>query len=144
MKRNAHPPATPGAGHRLLLPAVIVLVVIIGAVAGVWWNKSHAPFAKLTGEWQRPDGGYIIAIKRVDPRGKMDAAYFNPKLIHVANAAASLSNETVNVFIELRDVNYPGSTYHLTYDPQNDRLAGIYFQAALNQTYDVFFVRLKQ
>jgi len=33
------------------------------------------------------------------------------------------------VFIELRDVNYPGSTYSLTYEPASDQLKGIYYQA---------------
>ena len=45
------------------------------------------------------------------------------------------------VFIELRDVNYPGSTYDLTYEPKNDRLHGIYYQAALQQQFEVVFVR---
>ena len=43
--------------------------------------------------------------------------------------------------IELRDLNYPGSTYPLAYDPTNDLLQGDYFQAALKQTFDVFFTR---
>jgi hypothetical protein len=33
------------------------------------------------------------------------------------------------VVVELRDVNYPGSTYTLTYDPGTDRLTGTYYQA---------------
>jgi hypothetical protein len=49
----------------------------------------------------------------------------------------------VKVFIELRDVNYPGSTYTLAYDPVSDQLKGDYFQAALRQTFDVFFTRVK-
>ena len=46
------------------------------------------------------------------------------------------------VFIELRDVNYPGSTYDLTYNPQADQLQGSYYQAALQQQFDVSFVRM--
>jgi len=38
-------------------------------------------------------------------------------------------------------VNYPGSTYRLTYDPGRDVLAGLYFQAIEQQTFDVEFVR---
>jgi hypothetical protein len=38
---------------------------------------------KLKGRWQRPDGGYIMEIKSVASDGAMDAAYFNPKSIHV-------------------------------------------------------------
>jgi len=50
---------------------------------------------------------------------------------------------SARVIIELRDVNYPGSTYNLTYDPADDRLKGIYFQAAVMQAFDVYFVRLQ-
>jgi uncharacterized protein (DUF2147 family) len=100
-------------------------------------------FDKLTGQWQRPDGGYIIEIRSADPGGKMNAAYFNPRSINVAKAEASQVGETVNIFIELHDVNYPGSTYNLTYDPVDDCLKGSYFQAAIKQTFDVYFVRMK-
>jgi hypothetical protein len=51
--------------------------------------------------------------------------------------------QSLRVFIELRDVNYPGSTYQLTYDPADDRLKGSYYQAALQETYEVAFARLK-
>jgi hypothetical protein len=44
---------------------------------------------------------------------------------------------------ELRDLNYPGATYNLTYDPGSDQLRGVYFQPALNQSFDVAFVRIK-
>jgi len=48
---------------------------------------------------------------------------------------------TIQVFVELCDINYPGSTYTLIYDPDNDRFTGYYYQAALGQTYNVVFVR---
>ena len=73
----------------------------------------------------------------------MNAAYFNPQPINVAKADASQDGETIHIFIELRDVNYPGSTYNLTYDPADDSLKGIYFQAAIGQTFDVYFLRLQ-
>lgn len=38
-------------------------------------------------------------------------------------------------------MNYPGSTYKLIYDPSRDVLAGLYFQAMQQQTFDVEFVR---
>lgn len=99
--------------------------------------------AKLVGKWQRPDGGYILEIKSVDPSGKMDAGYFNPNPINVSRAAAWRDNTTTKVVIELRDVNYPGSTYSLTHDPQSDQLYGQYFQATMQQTFDVTFARVK-
>jgi hypothetical protein len=100
-------------------------------------------FAPLQGRWVRPDGGYVLEIKEIDAQGKMAAAYFNPKPIHVSVAETALAGTMVKVFIELRDVNYPGATYHLTYDPEKDQLRGVYFQPALHQSFDVFFVRFK-
>ena len=98
---------------------------------------------KLVGKWERPDGGYILEIKNVDASGKLDAAYFNPDPIHVERAAAMRDKRTNKVFIELNDVNYPDCTYSLTLDPQSDQLYGQYFQAAMQQTFDVVFARVK-
>lgn len=98
-------------------------------------------FQKLKGKWLRPDGGYVLEIKTVEDGGELDAAYLNPKPIHVAKAEASMDGAVMKVFIELRDVNYPGSTYTLTYLPENDQLSGIYYQALQQQRFEVVFVR---
>jgi hypothetical protein len=98
-------------------------------------------FEKLKGRWLRPDGGYIVEIRSVDETGKMDASYFNPKPINVSKAEAFLKGGVTTVFIELRDVNYPGSTYTLAYDPEHDQLSGVYFQALQQQSFEVAFVR---
>jgi hypothetical protein len=100
-------------------------------------------FEKLIGRWERPDGGYVLEVSGVEPGGKLQAAYFNPGHIHVARAFALKEGETTKVFVELQDVNYPGCTYSLRYDSQADQLFGEYFQAALQQTFDVTFARLK-
>ena len=100
-------------------------------------------FDRLKGRWLRPDGGYVLEIKSIDADGKMAAAYFNPRPINVSRAEAALEGTTTKVFIELRDVNYPGATYNLTYDAEKDQLQGVYFQPALQQSFDVFFVRMK-
>ena len=100
-------------------------------------------FTKLIGKWMRADGGYIVDIKNVDERGALDAAYLNPRPIHVAKAEAFRDGAATKVFIELRDVNYPGSSYELTYDPQSDQLTGIYFQAVQQQRFEVVFDRVK-
>ncbi len=102
-----------------------------------------AGFDRLKGRWRRPDGGYVLEIREVEASGKMDAGYFNPRPINLSRKEASQEGTTTKVFIELRDTNYPGSTYTLTYDPQSDQLKGVYFQAALQQSFDVVFVRLK-
>ena len=73
----------------------------------------------------------------------MDAAYSNPQPIHVARAEATKEGPATKVFIELRDVNYPGTTYDLVYDPGSDQLTGIYFQAVIKQQFEVVFVRMK-
>jgi hypothetical protein len=104
---------------------------------------SKSEFHKLEGRWQRADGGYVLAIKNITESGAMEAAYFNPKAIHVARAEASRDGDVTNIFIELRDVYYPGSAYMLSYDTASDRLTGIYYQAVANQQFEVAFERMK-
>lgn len=99
--------------------------------------------AKLVGKWQRPDGGYILDIRSIDSSGKLDAGYFNPNPINVSRAAAYREKGASKVVIELRDVNYPGSTYSLELNPESDQLFGQYFQAAMQQTFEVVFARVK-
>ena len=104
-------------------------------------GEAKPAYSRLLGKWVRPDGGYVIDIKSADETGKLDAGYFNPDPIHVARAEASGQDSMIKVFIELRDVNYPGSTYTLGYDPATDQLKGIYYQAMEKQQYQVFFSR---
>ena len=73
----------------------------------------------------------------------MQVAYLNPKPIHVVKADVSVEGGTTRVFIELRGTDYPGSTYSLTDGPQCDQLQGAYYQAAMRQTFEVTFVRMK-
>ena len=106
--------------------------------------KAASPeLAKLVGKWERPDGGYIVEIKSVDASGKMAVGYFNPDPINVSRAAAWRDKETTRVFLELRDANYPGCTYTLEHNPQSDQLFGQYYQAAMQQTFEVVFTRVK-
>jgi hypothetical protein len=135
-------PEKPSGRRRFLIASTVVLAVGI-AVAVMLVRGATGGFEMLQGRWQRPDGGYIIDIRGVDPSGKIDAVYLNPKLINVARAEATRDGSTLKVAVELRAPNYPGSTYTLTYDPQQDQLQGTYFQAALQQSFSVFFVRLK-
>ncbi len=106
-------------------------------------TEARGDLNKLAGRWLRPDGGYIIEIRSIRANGKMDAGYFNPRPINVSSAEASHRGNELEVFIELQDVGYPGSTYTLTYDPQRDALSGTYFQAALEQSFEVIFVRAR-
>jgi hypothetical protein len=146
--RRRVPPAPRRTRRPLPILAGIAVIVGLAAVGAWWWSHSSetgtlAAFQKLEGRWQRDDGGYIIDIRRAEAGGKLTAAYLNPRPINVARAEASMTGDVLKVFVELRDVNYPGSTYQLTYDPADDRLKGSYFQAALQETYEVAFARLK-
>jgi hypothetical protein len=98
---------------------------------------------KLKGKWLRPDGGYVVEVRSVEDGGTMDVAYFNPRPINVSKAEVSQEGTTTKVFLELRDVHYPGSTYTLTYDPASNQLKGVYYQAALQQRFEVVFVRMQ-
>ncbi len=106
-------------------------------------TKARIGFEVLEGRWLRPDGGYIIQIKSVDAGGKMEAGYFNPRPINVSKAQATKESGKIKVFVELNDVGYPGSTYTLTYDSKQDVLRGVYYQAAMKQSFDVYFTRMK-
>ena len=130
------------------LAAAAAIVLLLGI--GVWSfyfapmsGASNSDFDKLKGRWQRPDGGYVLAINSISGSGAIDAAYYNPNPIHVAKAEATRAGAALQVFVELRAPNYPGSTYTLTYDQEHDQLRGDYFQAVERQTFKVLFVRMK-
>ncbi len=97
----------------------------------------------LEGRWIRPDGGYVLELGEIKKDGNLKASYFNPRPINVFSAKWSRKEGKINLFVELRDVNYPGSKYNLQYDPKSDRLQGTYFQAVEKQTFNVEFVRAK-
>ena len=160
---NANPVASAAGGRRFPGAAAIALAVAVVAVGGFWWskvrhvdappaatptaatqttnpppsNEARRAFEILKGRWVRAEGGYIVEIRSVESGGTMEAAYLNPRPIHVARAEASKDGESVKVFIELRDVNYPGSTYTLAYQRATDRLVGTYFHAVSGQDLDV-------
>jgi len=93
-------------------------------------SEHKRDFGVLVGRWERTDTPYVIEIRETTAEGKLKAAYFNPQPINVSRAEAGVKNGTLTVFVELRDTNYPGCTYKLTYD--NDRLAtrGVRFTQA--------------
>jgi len=145
--------------HRRLWTVVSVACVAV-VLAWAAWRSTPAPasaiasasqagpssaapqaYGALVGEWTRPDGGYVLAVSQVAPDGKATVAYYNPRPIHVSRAEAHREGDLVGLFVELNDVNYPGSTYTLGYDPASDQLRGIYFQAVERTRYEVAFVR---
>jgi hypothetical protein len=96
---------------------------------------------ELIGRWVRPDGGYTLLIKAVNDDGSIDAEYFNPNPINVSKAKVINESDKIDIFIELRDIGYPGSFYTLVYDPDRDRLVGVYHHLVRKQNYDIYFVR---
>jgi hypothetical protein len=106
--------------------------------------KANKAFEILLGRWLREDGGYVIEISEIMPGGTLKAAYFNPNRIHVSRAAAAEQSGSIQVGIELNDVNYPGCLYTLVFNPALDQLQGQYFQAGSGQTYNVAFVRMTE
>jgi hypothetical protein len=142
-QRARQPPlAKPPAWRKFLIVLAVGLVIGIGAAVTIL-RGANGSFDTLKGRWLRPDGGYVLEIRSIDSNGKIEAAYFNPKSINIAKADASQDGPTLKVFVELRAPNYPGSTYTLSYDQEHDQLRGIYFQAVQQQSFNVYFVRMK-
>jgi len=133
------------AAKLMVLPLVaVIMLTLVSCKKDTGMTSSGSGDASiLKGKWVRPDGGYIIDIRSVDASsGKLDAAYFNPNPIKVATAQLKQENGGLNLFIELRDTGYPGCTYKLSYDREHDQLKGVYYQAAVKESYDIYFVRL--
>lgn len=127
----------------LLISVLTVLAACLSAGAAEPVKPARNDFQSLEGRWVRPDGGYILELKNVKKDGSLTAAYYNPSPIRVYRADAAKKNGEITLTVELRDINYPGSTYTLVYDPASDRLRGRYFQAVEKRTFTVEFLRAK-
>ena len=134
-------------------------VVAIFCISATLWPMGQMVFAesknppkqtqvqtdvqRLEGRWIRPDGGYVLELREIKKDGSLKASYFNPRPINVFTAKWSRKDGKINLFVELRDVNYPGSKYNLQYEPGSDQLKGTYFQAVEKQTFNIEFERTK-
>ena len=127
--------------RRVLLIAVILPVICVGAFVVHKQRSETADYGPLIGQWVRPDGGYILDIKSINPDGKIEMAYLNPQPINVSRAQANIKASNIELFIELRDKGYPGSYYTLTFDSQTNRLVGVYHHLVLNKNFDIYFIR---
>lgn len=96
---------------------------------------------QLEGQWVREQGGYVLVLQDIKPDGSLKAFYLNPRNINVHVANWKFEDERLFLYVELRDVNYPGSNYTLMYRAEMDVLWGSYYQAVQKQTMDVYFVR---
>lgn len=128
--------------------AIILLVLIVFFFtrndSTVSANKKTIDKNTLAGDWARTDADYLIRITKVNDDGTMTAQYFNPNPINVGKANWEASYSNLKIVVEMRDVNYPGSTYTLNYLPDRDMLAGEYYQAVEGLTFYVEFTRSKQ
>jgi hypothetical protein len=142
------PKKRPKKSSRRAVWTVAVVLVAVAAVAtgyriyrGRAQKESGRAVEALAGRWMRPDGGYVLQLSDIGEDGSLRAEYFNPSPINVSQARWSAQDGWLHLFVELKDVNYPGSTYTLIYDPALDELPGTYYQAALQQTFEVRFIR---
>jgi len=124
---------------KIILP--VLLLLFFQFTGDCFAQSKISDFKDLIGRWVRPDGGYTLVIKKVNDEGNMDAKYTNPNNINVAKAKASIESGKINLFVELQDVGYPGSYYTLVYDPDKDRLVGVYHRMVVEKKFDIFFVR---
>ena len=115
--------------------------------------KTEAPAAdpaapaevqRMLGRWLRSDGTYVLELRGADRSGIVQAAYFNPKSIHVSRSIWLRGAEGVQVVVELNDTGYPGATYVLGLAADGDRLVGKYNQPQMGQSFDVEFIRQKK
>lgn len=107
-------------------------------------SVKQADFSVLVGEWSRTDGGYVIHVRDVRSDGSVDARYFNPNKINIRQANVSIWKGLIKLYIKLQDKGYPGSTYTLYYYAKKDALAGFYYHAKMDQTFEVVFIRKKK
>lgn len=101
-----------------------------------------AAFEKIKGKWARTDGDYVLEFKKLMDNNVLDVAYYNPNPIHVGKARMYEERGFTKVFVELQDVNYPGSRYTLILDADKNRLVGNYFQATQQMDYEVSFDKM--
>lgn len=126
----------------LLLSAVLSLNLPVSASADEGTSPPpRLDYTVIGGEWQRTDGSYLIKVSNVQPDGRATVEYFNPRPIHVVQAAISTQKELLKLFIKFQDKGYEGSTYTLYYYAEKDVLVGFYYQAVMDRTFEVIFVR---
>jgi hypothetical protein len=130
-----------GCDRKPSAPATVTNESVATNAAPVSSAVANPEYAKLKARWERPDGGYVLEIRDVAADGKADAGYFNPSPINVERAQIYSEGGITKVFVILRDANYPGCTYRLSYDAKADQLFGQYFQSAMQETFDVTFGR---
>ena len=142
--------------NRMKILRSVIAVVAVMCFVWVFYNPARASqeqnaqessgfsaAQKLEGRWVRQEGGYVLVLQDIMPDGSLKAFYLNPRNINVHVANWKFEDERLFLYVEMRDVNYPGSNYTLMYRAATDVLWGSYYQAVQKQTMDVYFVRSK-
>ena len=104
-------------------------------------SRGYGLAKELEGRWIREEGGYVLILQDIKSDGTIKAFYLNPRSINVQEANWKFEDDRLFLYVELRDVNYPGSSYSLMYRAANDTLWGSYYQAVQKLSMDVIFVR---
>ena len=143
-----------GRTTQIISPLIIILTLTLMVGCGDSQNKGSGdtkkksdPAAdyvlaqKLAGNWLRSDGPYRLNISAINRDGRLKAQYFNPTPINVSISNWQTEGDILKLFVELRDTNYPGSTYTLFYNEHDNTLEGEYFQAVQKNIFIVSFVK---
>jgi hypothetical protein len=130
---------------RINAPALVMIAICLGLQLLMAVSALAQPlnFDVVVGEWARTDGNYTLSVRDIKTDGSVDVGYFNPGSIHVAESNVGVQDGLVKLFVKLQDKGYPGSTYTLYYYAEKDALVGFYYQAAMNRTFEVIFLRKK-
>ncbi len=130
------------------IAAILCCLVFVGGCGGSAEQDGGTALPRFSGVWQRTDGDYVLRLAgpdtNPDTTNALRAEYFNPTPIHVARAEKRMAPEGEQLFVELRDVGYPGSTYTLRHIAADDTLSGVYFHAGLKQSFNVTFTRVRE
>ncbi len=126
----------------------IMILAAAGIVVAVYFLFFYNPAPgvgpeNLVGTWERTDYPYMIEVRSFDEDGSLDATYLNPQPINVGTAKWEVYEDKLYMYVEMQDVNYPGSNYTLVYEEQPEKLSGTYFQAVSKESFTVAFTRTK-
>ncbi|MEN8189203.1 MAG: hypothetical protein ABFS19_05105 [Thermodesulfobacteriota bacterium] len=132
---------------RRLIVSLLLGAVSIFCISPIIFANQTDPapapldYRVINGQWQRTDGNYLLKVSDVQTDGKVTAAYFNPRPVHIAQADISPQKELIKLFIKFDDKGYTGSTYKLYYFAEKDALVGFYHQAEIDKLFEVVFLR---
>ncbi len=132
--------------RRIVYLLLLFTTIFLTILQPIHAEEKSSPVTELdygiiTGEWQRTDGSYRIRISGVQVNGQVTVEYFNPSPIHVEHAVITTRKGLIKLFIQLQDTGYEGSTYTLYYYKEKNALAGFYYQAVMDTSYEVIFLR---